>query len=183
METIETLNKRLEERYGKYLDGQAMFRLVFSDDMLEKQIRTHSPEGFLYSSPKVEEVPKYKQWIQGKYVLEGLKEIPLFLQGEFISKLSYEPMWVFEDGNGNPVPPIWTAIEIILESVRCAMEGNNGAKYVDPMIAEKDHPIEAREKRLKEIQDALFPNETDVGDALAYKEAIVVPRNYTTKES
>lgn len=180
MESIETLNKRLIEKYGKYLDNQPMFRVVFSEELFEKRLSNHSKEGFELLQPRITEVRKYG-YIQNKYVLEGLKEIPEIYQGEIGSKLSYEPMWVFEDGNGNPVPPIWLAIEIVLESVRCSVEGNNGTKYVDPMIEENDPKIGAEVKaaRLKEIQDSLFPNETDTGDALAYKEAIVVPRNYT----
>ncbi len=168
MESIETLNKRLIDKYGRYLDYQAMFRLVYSETILEKQ-----PPDFI-------EIKKYI-WLNNKYILEGLKEVPEFQQGEFVNKLSYEPIWVFEDRKGTPVPPVWLAIETILESMRCAMEGNNGAKYEDPIIAENDPKIgkEVKEKRMQELQEALFPNESEVGDALAYREAIVVPRNYT----
>lgn len=183
MELIETLNNRLIERYGKYLDNSPLFRIIYSEDVMEKRLVTHTKDGFQLLSPEYLEVPKYRQYVHNKYILEGLKELPEFEESGLTTKLSYEPIWVFEDGKGNSVPPVWLAIEIILESLRCAIEGK-GEKYVDPLIAENDPKIgpEVKEKRLKEIQDALFPNETDIGDALAYHEGIVVPRNYT-KES
>jgi hypothetical protein len=180
MENIETLNQRLIDHYGKYLDGRPMFRIMFSEDVMEKRLVTHTKDGFQLLTTQIAEVPKYRQYIHGKYILEGLKESQRLEKDGIVNEIAYECMWVFEDGNGNAVPPIWIGIEHILESVRCAMEGKS-PKWVDPKEAENDPKTayEAREKKLKDIQDALFPNETDVGDALAYKEAIVVPRNYT----
>jgi hypothetical protein len=179
MESIQILNQRLIDKYGKYLDERAMFRLVYSEDTFEKRDVTHTRDGFQLLNPSVEEVKKYF-WINNKYILEGLKETGILRGGKIEQIIDYEPLWVFEDGNGRPVPPVWPGIEHILESARCAQEGNNG-REVDPDDALKDPKTmhEAKEQRLKEIQAALWPNETMVGDALAYKEAIVVPRNYT----
>lgn len=184
MESIETLNKRLVDRYGKYLDDRPMFRIIFSEDITEKRLVTHTKDGFQLLNPEMAEVPKYRQYIHGKHILEGLRLTQELLPNNTISeKIDYECVWVFEDGNDRPVYPVWLGIELILESVRCAQEGNN-TKYEDPLIAENDPKIghEVKEARLKAIQDALFPNDNDITDALAYKEAIVVPRNYT-KES
>ena len=48
-------------------------------------------------------------------------------------------------------------------------------KYVDD---EKNTSKEGREQKINELQGELFGNETDTGDALAYREGIVVPNNY-----
>jgi hypothetical protein len=48
-------------------------------------------------------------------------------------------------------------------------------KYIDD---EKNTSPEGREQKISEMQAELFGNETDVGDALAYKEGVVVPSTY-----
>jgi hypothetical protein len=48
-------------------------------------------------------------------------------------------------------------------------------KYVD---SEKNTTPEGRDQRISEMQMELFGDETEVGDALRYKEGIVVPSNY-----
>src|SRR5688572_3824715 len=125
MESIETLNKRLIDKYGIYLDGQPMFRITHSESILEKRLVTHTKDGFEILNPEFGEVPKYRQYVHNKYILEGLKELPDFGGGQLTTRISYEPIWVFEDGNGKAVPPIWIGIEHILESLRCAIEGEN----------------------------------------------------------
>lgn len=165
MESIEVLNERLINVYGRYLDYQPLFRLVYSEDI--KTIRDNA-----HGWP--EELPKYP-WLTNKYILEGLKETGSLINGKIEQVIDYEPMWVFEDRHGNALPLDWEMIEAIMESARCAQEGRSpNFKNI-----EDENDPEVKMKRLNEIQNKLFPNETEIGDALAYKEAIVVPRNYT----
>ena len=49
------------------------------------------------------------------------------------------------------------------------------AKYVD---SEENTTPEGRDCRITKLQEELFGNETETGDALRYKEGIVVPTNY-----
>jgi hypothetical protein len=169
MESVETINQRLIDCFGLYYDRPA-WRLVFSEDQLEKRLGTfndYTPEGFLIRSvTEIREVPKYRQWIHQKWVLERLIEVPQFQQAEILVPLSYEPIWVFEDNKGNPLDPIWLAIEFIIQHIH----GVQGKKQVPMKDPEADY-----ETRIENLQRFLFGNESEVADALAYKEGIVNP--------
>ena len=53
------------------------------------------------------------------------------------------------------------------------------AKYKDPISGlSQDDYIEMKAQEIQCLQDELFGNETDTGDALAHGEAVIVPRNY-----
>jgi len=142
---------------------------------MEKRWVTHTKDGFAYLEPKVELVPKYRQYIQNKYVLERIVALPEFVENDLVEKISYEPVWVFEDKQGNALPPIWPAVRLVVEQVYKAAANATGAKYKDPEIGKKgmskEEKLEELDKRAKE----LFGNETATGDSMAYKEAIVVP--------
>lgn len=167
-ESVEVLNQRLVDYFG-YFEGQPSWRVVFSDDQLEKRrgtYRDHTKEGlFLREVTEIREVPKYRQWIQHKWILERLTAVPEMCQDELLTRLSYEPIWVFEDKKGNPLDPIWMAIEYLVTRIL----GKQGRR---PFI-----PEENAEERISKLEEYLFGNETDVGDALAHKEGIVVPEN------
>lgn len=178
MESINILNERLIRDFGYFEGGvHPLWRIVWSEDQIEKREVWHTAEGFELLSPVVEERPKYRQWIHNKYVLEKAIPIPDGVKTDLIGKFSYEPIWVFEDAKGYPLPPRWDAIILIVENVYRAAARSIGAKYKDP----EDDPLvgkEVKEQRIKELEAALFGNETETGDALAHKEAIVVPRSY-----
>jgi hypothetical protein len=169
IEPLEVINQRLIDYFGLYEDRPA-WRLVFSEDQLEKRLGTfneYTPDGFFIRQvTEVRLVPKYRQWIHKKWVLERLTAVPQFQQDELLVPLSYEPIWVFEDKKGNPLPPIWLAIEFIIQHVY-GVQGKKQAPMVDPNA---DY-----ETRIENLQKFLFGNESDISDALAYKEAIVNP--------
>jgi hypothetical protein len=48
-------------------------------------------------------------------------------------------------------------------------------KYIDD---EQNTTPEGREQRITKLHEELFGNETEVGDALRYKEGVTVPPNY-----
>ena len=70
---------------------------------------------------------------------------------------------------------MWEATKFIVDTLYAALGKKSLSKYVDD---EKNTTKEGREQRIKEIQSELFGNETDTGDALRYREGIVVPESY-----
>jgi hypothetical protein len=180
MESIETLNQRLIDYYGIDSDtGRPIFRIVWANDETEKRLMSTLDTGIQLLYPEVREVKKYP-YLKDLYVLERLVYVPDRDQQELpASKLSYEPLWVYKDDGNNPLPPIWNATKFVIDSLYAALGKKSLAKYVD---SEKNTTPEGREQRIDELQGELFGDETEVGDALRYKEGIVVPSNYK-KES
>src|SRR5579859_7563955 len=178
MERLEILNQRLIDYYGvDTVSGHPIWRIVFSDDQYEKRLRTHTDEGFELNEPVIDLMPKYKQWIDGKYILERLEIINEINELLGTNKTSYECKWVYEDKDHNPLPPKWEITEFVITTFNAALGKSNFAKYTDESIKP-----EAREQRIFNLEREMFGNETEIGDALAHKQAIVVPRNYE-KES
>lgn len=180
MERIEILNRRLEERYGK-VEIRPKYRLVWSDDLFENRPgpwRDYTKEGiFLREVNEIRHVPKYT-YIKSRWLLESLMEVPYSPQTEHMDKLSYECIWKFEDENKQPVYPFWAGIELIIEAVLSAAAQRVGKKYRDPFDVDPEYAPEVLKQQVVEMQERLFGNETDVTDALSYREGIVVPRNY-----
>lgn len=179
-EALEMINKKLNENYGNTEDKQN-FRLTWSDDEREIRLCSHSVEGFQYVQPRYEERYKYRQYCRERYILEKLCVVPAQQGAELIEVISYEPLWVFETsesvGGGERLPlyPKYRAIEYIIENVLEA--GRKGSYYSKPIQDPDDDPNE-KEKKIRALQHELFGNETETTDALAYREAIVVPSSY-----
>ena len=104
MTEAKRLNLILERKFGRDLSGNVRFRISWSDSQTEKRLGTHNVfygSIFLRTETGVREVPKYS-YIKSRFVLERLiyhsnPELP-------ISKISYEPIYVFEDSKGNNLP-------------------------------------------------------------------------------
>jgi hypothetical protein len=176
MESIETLNQRLVDEFGKDSDtGHPMFRIVWANDETEMRLMDRSDEGIQYLHPVVREVKKYS-YLWDTYVLERLVAVPFENLKELADvKISYEPIWAYRDGENNPLPPIWPATKFIIDCLLAALGKHSLRKYVD---SEKNTTPEGREARISELQEELFGDETETGDAMRYGEAIVVPNNY-----
>lgn len=169
---IDITNQRLADIYGK-VENLPRFRVVWSEDEIEKRKVNKSPEGFHLLNSIVIEVPKYRQWIHEKYILERLTIIDEFAETELVGKISYEPLFVFETNKGQSLYPRWDAIRIIIENVQEQIRtAGFYTKYKDPSPEEKESVQVAK---IKALQEELFGNESKVGDSLAYKEGIVVP--------
>lgn len=179
-EPIDVLNKRLVDHFGVSWDGRAAYRIVWSEDQFDKRLTDCTDAGVLLLVPEVRELPKYKQWIHDKYVLENLVAVPEYQQMEAAAKTSYEPLFVYEDKDGFPLPPKWEVTKFVIDNVLAAMGKSNLAKYKENL--DKYTP-EGREEYLKNLQDELFGNETNTTDALAYKEGVVVPSNFEKSKS
>jgi len=170
METPETINQRLLERFGKTDHGQN-WRLSYSDGQIEKRRGTfakHDIHGnYLGEFEGVQIVPKYP-YIQHKYVLERFLYVPEGVETDLVDKFSYEPIWTFEDKHGNALPPVWEAIEVIIDTVSRAAARAVGAKYKE---TNEQYTVEEL-KRKTQIMDELFGNETKITDALRYKDGV-----------
>lgn len=185
LERVESINRQLKESFGiDTASGEPIWRVVWSEDQFEYRLGTYSDytEGGIYlrTVTEVRYVPKYRQWIPEKYVLERLVVIPGPSVAELPAvKTTYEPIHIFEDANRNPLPPRFDACEFVIHLVYKAQGISSVGKYKDPMAGlDTKELIEAKNAELQKLQDDLFGNETDTGDALAHKEAIIVPRNY-----
>lgn len=167
-ETIEALNKRLKDYFGiDTASANPIYRIVFSDTEMELRETKYTKEGFELISPVVMELPKYKQWIHSKYILEKLVVVPSFHIDELAeSKVSYEPLHVFQDKNGNYLPPKWDACKFIIDLIHAAQGQGSMARYL-PAEHEKNDLV-GQKLRADKLEEELFGNETPVGDALAY---------------
>lgn len=168
---IEIMNMWLERDYGYFEATRPLFKIVWSEDQFEKRIVNHSPEGFELLTPMVDERPKYKQWIHNKYILERCIPVPKI--ADLVEKFSYEPVWVFEDKDGNSLPPNYDVCKIVIASIHAASAKAIGAKYLDP----RTRPDFKEEEvvRLARLQEELFGNETDLTDSLAAGSAVFIP--------
>jgi len=120
---IEDINKKLYER-GRSLDGRPILRVVWTSDEWEIRFGEHnewSSSGNIWLSSWVgaKWVRKYN-YMMDRWVLERLTFLPL--DNEIVKKElpharngTYEPLHVFIDKNGNPLPVMWEAIEYALK--------------------------------------------------------------------
>ena len=184
-EPVESINNQLIDLFGvDTLTGLPIWRIVWSADQYEKRLGTYddySPAGlFIRTVTEVREVRKYSQWIIDKYVLERLVVVPEENQPELpMSKLSYEPIYVFQTSSGMYLPPRVDAAKFVIDAVYAAQGKGSLARYKDPDAGlAPDELVGKRAKEIDNLQEELFGNESYVGDALAHNEAIVVPANY-----
>lgn len=168
-ERIEVINQRLIDHIGLYIDGQPYMRVVWSEDQMCKRWTNHSREGFELPYKMLVEAPKYRQWIHHKWILEKLTEVPAIAQDEANGKISYEPLWVFEDNQGNALPPKWEAIVVILNTLQENIERaeSGGVKYPDT----ENNPASI-EERIAILYEQLYGNDTDISDALSWKSGV-----------
>lgn len=166
-ETIDSINKQLTDRFGKYTDGRPRFRIIWSEDEFEKRLTYHTKDGFQLQNPIVLEVPKYRHYIRERYLIEMLCEVE---GSDVMSKTSYECIWNFCDMNDNYLPPRLDAAIIVIETVLTNIDNAGKTKYVD----ENDTP-ERQKEELDRMSQTLFGNESTVGDALAHKYGVTVP--------
>jgi hypothetical protein len=179
-ESIELINKQLKEHFGvDTITGTPIWRVVFSEDQFEKRLGTYNdftPGGlFIRTVTEVREVPKYRQWINEKYVLERLVVVP-DVDSETLptTKISYEPIWVFEDKHGHYLPPKFEAAKFIIDTIYAAQYGTkNLRKYVDEENTQ-EAAIELKSKRVDEIMNALWGEQSQFSDGVKSGETVML---------
>lgn len=176
-ETLEILNARLKDHYGCHEGDstQPNWRVSWSPDQLENrhgEWNDYTDSG-IYKRTVTETrlVPKY-HYLKPCWMLEALIPVPIIQENELPgTKLSYECIYAFPYRDGKPIFPIWPALHVLIRAVHEKVGKNDGPRYADPMndpkIAE-----DVKEERLKELEETLYGNETDIGDALAYKQGV-----------
>lgn len=176
----ERINALLRDKFGiDTVSGLPIWRVSWAPDQYEKRYGTYSdytPSGIcIRTVAEVREVPKYP-YLDRIYILENLQAIPMVNVGELpTATLSYEGLYPFTHRlTGEYLPPKWEMCEFVIDCVYSAMGKKSLRKYVDP--DDTEDPLEAKQKRVKEIYDYLYGDETRVTDALASKTGIVVPQ-------
>lgn len=177
---FELFNRKLKEIYGQFEDGRPYFRLIWSEDVLEKRWMTHNDMGFALQQPEVREVRKYRPYTIDRYVLEGLKEILPYMETDLVEKISYEPVWTFRDKNGEYLIPRWDVISIILETIKANMEGRRMEIPEEFIRGTKEGKTEEECAQLKmesiaKMYESLFGEDTPISDGLRRGDAIIVP--------
>lgn len=197
-EKIESINNQLIESFGiDTVTGLPIWRVVWSEDQFEKRFGTYddytSSETYLRTVTEMREVPKYRQWIHDKYILERLVLVPEFNQEELAgSKLSYEPIWVFEDKNGNSLPPKFEACKFIVDTVYSAQavrksmitgdekRDHSMVRYKDDLVAvNAENAKEIQEQKISGLMEELFGDESSLmGTTIDCGSSIIVPQTY-----
>lgn len=180
-ESIESINRQLIDQFGiDTITGLPIFRVVWSEDQVEKRLTDRTESGLLLLAPTVMVLPKYKQWIKERYILERLVVVPEINRAELPeSKLSYEPLWVFRDKNDSYIPPAFWACKFVIDTLYAAIGKSSLAKYVDE---EAKNPEEQREKRIQQLELELFGDESGLLGRTITGEASVVPQTYETTQ-
>jgi hypothetical protein len=163
----ELLNTYLKSQ-GKSITGQYFYRLVWSDKVLENRKGTFNDftESGLFIRTVVETrlLPKYnyirERWILEKWAPGSLtrnEETPDASGGDYI------PVYVFEDSEGNYLPPTRKVLEFILAFL-------NGRVKKDSIPDEKY----LEEKETQQIYESLddhpsyFKTSGETRNAVAY---------------
>ncbi len=135
------LNKKLADR-GKSLDGRPVWRIVWSTSQREYRRGKFSDfygNIFLREVEEVRNVPKY-WYCPDRWVLERLTFLPpnaaiheeLITQSSFdiyqpVRNGTYEPIYVFQDKEKNPLP----LHELVIEAILHTLEFGERIKLTD----------------------------------------------------
>jgi len=177
-EKIEEINEWLIKEYGKF-EGYPIWRVVWSEIQFEMRRGVFNyfdnNGNFVRTETGVFEVPKYRQWIKEKFVLERILPVPDCDSQELTTKLSYEPIFPFADKNDNYLHPRIDVCKIVIEAIMEKAAKTVGIKREKDPESTQEEALLAKKQRVDEIMEELFGNETDTCDALRYKQGIVVP--------
>jgi hypothetical protein len=135
---INDINKKLAEVYDKTLDGRPIFRVVWSNDQFEVRNGTFNEfygRIFLRTVTGARVVRKYS-YIQERWILE--KWFPIEPTHELPSPDGYEIIYLFEDKNGNALPVIWPALELICHVALNPMDSIHIKQALDETQQKKD---------------------------------------------
>lgn len=168
---VAFINKQLEGA-GKFEDGRALFRVVWSETQIEKRRGTfskYSESGIWLCEEEnvVKEVKKYN-YLDDRWILEILT--PRHGNEELVTKTSYEPIFVFQDKDGGFLPPNLRVCEIIINRLR------NRLSVTQAKIADEDAERKREEKEIEEFEAYLEDaGSTVIGSHLSTRSGVVSP--------
>lgn len=206
---VDVINSQLKDLYGlDIVTGLPIFRVVWSEDQFEYRHGTYEDyvpgtNIWLRSVTETRHVPKYRQWIHARHILERLVLVPEFQQSELpAAKLSYEPLFVFRKGEDNEtpegyLPPRLDVCKFTIDSVLAAqavatmmLTGTEQrdrptlARYKDPVAGKStEEIIDIKRKEIDELTNQLYGDETGLmGSTLSRNqgggETIIVPPSF-----
>lgn len=175
MEDIKRLNKKLDETYGRSVDGRPIFRIVWSDSQTEKRVgtfREYIGPIFLREETKLAERKKYPD-IKSRWILEKLifPPAPYCYELDLING-SYEPIWTFEGKGGIFVKPEWWACEQLCKFAIYGPERRLTASELE------DIDQKAFEKEVQHNLDVLEDHDPLIPNLIRAGEGIVVPSTF-----
>ena len=119
---VRRINKELKV-YGSNLQGKPIFRVVFSNDQIEKRraarnVFSDSGQIFLRREVGVFELPKYP-WIVNKWILERWYPAEKTYHPDIISSREgdYVCIYVYQDGDGNYLSPLLKVAQIVVRHI------------------------------------------------------------------
>jgi hypothetical protein len=166
-EPIETLNRRLTERLGTFLDGSPKYRLVWSDDQYEKrfgEFEEFCGTIYLRTFVGVREVPKYP-YAKSCWILEKCIPIPEAHKNELFtgSLYSWEPFYAFVDPQGNPLAPNWRMIEVLCAAIEGGPVKRTDGDFVQEENKDRAEDVKKFEEEIGASQRSeLFAHESAV---------------------
>lgn len=121
-EEIRDLNNWLRETYGLSITGKTKFRIIWSEDIFENrkgEFNEFYGKIFLRTVRGVREMKKYG-YIHNRFILEGWVDANMSNGGEVPDAANgdYTAIYVFEDGNGKPLPVTKKVLEFLIASVQ-----------------------------------------------------------------
>lgn len=161
---IHLINQRLKDIHGTDLLGQPHYRVVWSDDQVEKRFgyfEDYVPGTniLLRRVKEVREVKKYN-YLEPQYVLERMffnRHNTEILDNSTLSPstCTYEPVWAFGlEKNGRAKPVIWRAIELLLTAI------NNPRKLTPSQMSDEElKQAERDEKIMMDLLNEKIPND------------------------
>lgn len=175
VESIDALNRRLKQLYGKDLLGRALWRIVWSGKQIEKRMGKFNVffhRIFLREEFGVKELPKYQGYMKpDRWVLEHLIWFPEGMNPELVQtgpdRGFYEPAWSFIDATNQFVPPVWTAIALIIHSIR-------NPKHMSPSDY-ADAEVLKEKKEIEQTYEEISNEAPELAHALKHGTAVVVP--------
>lgn len=171
MNRIEELNKRLIDRYGKTLSGEAHFRLVWSNDLFEHRKGTFNEfygRIFLRTVKGIKLCRKYN-YINDRWLLEMWRYTENPPQ-EIVDPDNYDCVYVFEDKDGNPLPIEERVLEIIIFNILHPLDACQLKQLYE------DANIKLFNDDVKYFEDLFSNSMSAMMSRFHFGEAIIMPR-------
>jgi hypothetical protein len=145
----QEINIKLKEVYGTTLDGHPKFRVVWSDEEVEKrqgEFEVWYGPLFVRKESGIKEFKKYS-YISEKWILEFYTKSN---NPELLTSFSYEPLYTFQGPNEEYLPLNWDVCSIVINSVL-------NRKERAPMTNREEENAEREEKeqRVKRLSNRL----------------------------
>lgn len=174
-EPIESINSQLRDSFGiDTLSGLPIWRVVWSEDPLEKRRMEVTETGVTLLYPEVREVKKYFDFTKDRFILEQLVLVPETNAADLpTSRISYEPMWIFETDKFVYLPPRFDACQLIIDTVYAAKGKDTLNKYKDPEFGKDSQELlHMKRARVDKIQEELFGAESGLGGSIVHGEGV-----------